>query len=106
MATQDAVCALGTTNIIVPPGMTLAALVTPMAGQVGALLKYLTGATLQIVGVAAGSTLTAAQLATSSGYILGASEIFQINGPASFYMATATGTTHVISLVAAKSAGT
>lgn len=106
MRSEDAVCALGVTNIIVPPGLTLGVLVSPMPGQVAALLKNNVGSTLQVIGVAAGSTLTAAQLSTANGYFLGASEIFQIDGPASFYIATATGTTHVASLVAGKSAGT
>jgi hypothetical protein len=79
-------------------GPETALLIQPQQGQINMTVKLMVGGTLEIFG--AGQTLlggpnnflsiaqTAAGLSALSGtgYMLGALEVFSINGPASFYL--------------------
>lgn len=99
-SSMDSIFALGTTQIIVPPGATQAVLLTGIAAQNSMLLKYGSGGTLYILGVSEGVTLTAAELVTnaSSHYLVGASETLSIDGPARFYLLSLSATTTVYSI--------
>jgi hypothetical protein len=106
-SSYDSVFALGATRVIVPVGATLAVLMTPVAGQNSILLKYFSGGTCEIIGCTLGQTLSAADLssASGSGYLLGSSEILQIDGPARYYLSS-TGATTTLMLLIGKSQGT
>lgn len=85
-------------QLVIPPGATLAVLMTGNAGQCSEVLKYYSGGTLQILGVTVGTTLTAAQLVSagnSGGYIFGTSEALTVDGAARYYL-MATGATCVV----------
>ncbi len=101
----DSIFGLGTTQIMIPPGATLGVLVEAVAGQNSIILKYLSGGTLYVMGVAAGATLSAADLAGATGhYLVGTSEILNIDGPARFYLASL-GATTVVCAMRGKSQG-
>lgn len=105
-SSYDSIFGLGTTQIAVPPGATLAVLVTAVAGQNSSLFKYGSGGTLYILGVAEGATLTGTELAqATSHYLLGTSEILSLDGPVRFYMASLSATT-VVYAMRGKSQGT
>lgn len=103
----DTVYGLGSTRIVVPVGATNALLFTPIVGQNGTLFKYWSGGTLEVIGVPAGVTLTAQNLADANGnhYLLGTSEVLSLDGPARFYLSS-TGSTTVLMALIGKSAGT
>lgn len=105
-SSYDSIFSLGTTNIIVPVGATVAVLIEGIAGQNSTLLKYVSGGTLSVVGVATGVTLTAAELASAVGnhYVMGTSEVLSIDGPARFYL-MATGATTTVSAIRGRTQG-
>lgn len=88
MASQDDIFAYGATKLVVGPGATLALLVTGIAGEVGGILKYFSGGSLEIIGVTTGQSLTAAQMVTAlgTGYLLGTTEIVNTDGNARYYL--------------------
>jgi len=103
----DKVFGLETGRFAVPLGATNAILVEGVAGQNAIQLKYLSGGTLEVVGVSYGVTLTAVQLAARTGtdYLVGSSEIWSIDGPCRFYL-SATGATAVVCFMRGKSENT
>lgn len=103
---SDSVYGLVTQRLAIPPGATQAVLMVPEPGQNSLLLKYFSGGTLEIIGVTAGVTLTAAQLVTASGtgYLIGTSEILSLDGPARFYLSSL-GATSVLHVITGRSAG-
>lgn len=108
MATSsyDSVFSLETGRISVPSGATNAVLfdsnVVPEC--VGAKLRYVSGGTLEIIGVTMGVTLAAATLAAASGnsWPFLAADIYDTGGPSRFYL-SATGATVVVAYIRNKS---
>ena len=94
-------------RLILAPGSTLAVFMDPVAGQGNWKVKYLSGGTLEIVGASLGSTLSQASLAglSGSGYLMGATEALDIDGPARFYL-MAHGATTFVTLLREKTSGT
>lgn len=112
--TQDDINGLVGVKQFVPPGATLAVLISPQSGETGQLLKYFTGGSLEIVQAPisnagsqtvgqtwAGASLVALQ---GTGYLLGTSEVVSISGPARFYL-MATGATVTCYLLKGLTAG-
>jgi len=97
----DSIYAFGSTQFHIAPGATLAALFTPMPGQVGPIiLQWSSGGTLiDLVGVPYGSTLTAAQLVVASGKArrLSTTADNEILGVGQFYLMCA-GATSLVNL--------
>lgn len=104
---SDSIYSIGTTQIAVPVGNTVAVFIKGQAGQNSMLYRNLTGGTLLNLGSgASGTTLTAAQLVAvglSGGYVLTTAE-YSVDGPASFYLA-APGATQVVCLMFGKTQG-
>lgn len=70
-----------------------ALLVTSAPGEVSGFIKYFGGGSCEIIG-APGPGLTFAPT-VGTGYLLGAAEVVQINGPARYYLAATGGTATV-----------
>lgn len=106
-SSNDSVYGLETSRINVGVGSTIAILVEPIVGQQNIVLKYFSGGTLEILGVSAGVTLTAAQLGTANqtGYLMGTTEVLTLDGPARFYLSSTAATT-IVMVIRGKSAGT
>lgn len=106
VSSSDTIFGLGTTNIAVPTGATNALYFTQNAGQRSTTIKNIGGGTLYVIGMAAGATLSAAQLATnaSSHYLMDVGEVLSIDGPVSYYLCSLSATTIVCPIVG-KSAG-
>lgn len=105
-SSSDAIFGLGATQVIVPPGATLAVLVLNVPREQASTLKILSGGgSLEIHGTINGSTMAGSSLAPliGRGYLLGASEVLNIDGPARFYL-MATGATMVTCLLKGLSA--
>ena len=105
-SSSDSVFGLGATQVIVPPGATLAVLVQNLPLQNASTLKILSGGgSLEIHGTITGTTMAGSSLAPllGKGYILGASEVLNIDGPARFYL-MATGQTMIACLLKGLSA--
>lgn len=117
----DPTITLGITQLIVPVGPTLAVFCQPPQGTIGWAFKAMLGASCEVLPPAIGSsvlgynfgtTQTGAALVTLSGHgwplhPVGATmvpEIFTIDGPASFYIASL-GVTSIIAMTLYKSAG-
>lgn len=95
-SSTDSIFSVGTTQIAIPPGATLAVLIAGVAGQNSLLLKYGSGGTLYAMGVGDGATLTANQLALAPAhYLVGTSETLSFDGPARLYLASLSATTLV-----------
>lgn len=92
MARENDIHAFGTTTITLAATGTL--LIPEEAGQVSGTVKYLSGGSLEIVGVGVGITYTGTSLSSlpGKGYLLGTSEAFSYCGPARYYL-VATGST-------------
>lgn len=120
-STLDPVLTIGITQLIVPVGPTLAVFCQPQPGVIGWQFKAMLGASCEvlppaigssILGYSFGTTQTGAALVTLSGHgwplhPVGATmvpEIFEIDGPASFYIASL-GVTSTIAMTTFKSAG-
>lgn len=106
---------VNTSRTYVGVGGTLALFVDSTPGQIYTTVKYMNGGTLEILpaslgisfapGVStvnqgfflAGSTQSLAMLGTLSGtgYLLGTTEVFTLNGPARFYLSALSATTLV-----------
>lgn len=99
MATSsfDSVFGVTTGQFVVPVGLTNALFINAASipGCNSTQLKYNDGGTLLLVGCPAGATLTAVQLSTASGYLVGTSEVLSINGPVRAYLAATGATTRV-----------
>lgn len=93
-------------KVFIPPGATLAVVMGVTAGQMGSVLKYFSGGSLEIVNCPPGSTLTGAQLVTANGtgYLFGSQEAVNFDGPARFYL-MATGATVIAYYLRGLSAG-
>lgn len=108
MATSsyDSIFGLTAGFFAVPVGLTNAILVD--GSQVKACnstqLKFSSGGTCLVVGVPGGATLTQAQLASASGYLLSANEVLSLAGPARFYLAN-TGATSIVYFIQGMSEG-
>jgi hypothetical protein len=99
-SSADSIFNVGSTNVVVPVGATVAVYISPVAGQNTTLFKYFAGGTLQVIGVPYGVTLTGAQLvsAVANHYIMGGSEILSFNGPLTCYLQAMGATTTVMML--------
>ncbi len=96
--TQDKLYVLGATRI--PVGLSTIVKVAPTNNQIAMSVKILSGGgTLEIVP---GATITGPGWGT--GYPIGSSEVLNIGGPATFYLA-ATGATMVAAMILGRSAG-
>lgn len=106
MSAIDAVHGVGVTQMVVPVGATLALLLTPLAGQARTFLKMATGGSCEILGVASGATLTAADLSTKTGtgWPLETS-VLSLEGPTRCYLASL-GVTSTVHVLRGNSAGT
>lgn len=106
-SSQDSIFGLGTTAIFVPAGATNALLFEAIAGQNNVQLKYGSGGSLYIIGVAAGVTLSAQNLSdnATAHYLMGTSEVLSIDGPVRCYLASLSATT-VLYQIRGKSQGT
>jgi len=121
MNLADSIFTLGITQVIVPVGPTLAVFCQPLLGQQTWAMKALLGSSCEILPPAIGSsnlnfffgtTMAGATLAALSGkgwplHPVGATmipEIFEIEGPASFYISSL-GTTSIIAMRIDKGAG-
>lgn len=83
-------------KIVVPPGATLAVLMSAQPCQGSAIVKYFSGGSLEIVAAPVGTTWTGASLVNllGTGYLFGASEVLTVDGSARYYL-MATGATVV-----------
>lgn len=97
MGRENDVSALQPQIISVITGGGSATLIGATAGQVGGILKWMSGGSLEIfyapVGVSSGSQ-PAGGAAGSSGYLVGTAELVSVTGPARFYL-VATGSNAV-----------
>ena len=66
--------------------------ITPPINSWGGQLKIASGTSVEILPNQLANKNIAGATATGLGYFLGTSEIYQFNGPASFYIATANAT--------------
>lgn len=101
---SDSVMALGTTQIIVPLGITVAVQLLPMPKQNRLTMKYFSGGTLFLITCDEGASMTAAQLNGTSGYIFGTTEVMTFTGTPWCYLG-ATGATCVVQVAIGKSPG-
>lgn len=87
---------LGVTQIAV--GTSAPLLILPREKQLCLALKYVSGGSLEIFSAATGATSgSVSGVSWGLGYLLGTTEIFNIQGPTRFYLA-ATGSTAVAHL--------
>ena len=109
MADSNSLChQLVTGTTILTAGATNAILYESEAGLIFTRIKILppgTGGSVIIIGVSQGVTLTGTSLVAgiTLGYCLGATEVFDIPGPARFYLASL-GTALPIQVVRGKNA--
>lgn len=94
------------TIIAVPAGATNSVLVSEQAGEVGGVLKYVSGGSLEILNCPVGTTLSGGSLQAlaGTGYLLGTAESINFAGAARFYLC-ATGATAVAHLLRGMGAG-
>lgn len=87
---------VSSTNIIVPPGATMAVLINQIAGEISSGIKYFSGGSLEIFNCPVGSSLTNAQLVARQGhgYLFGTAEALNFDGAVRYYL-MATGSTVV-----------
>lgn len=78
--------------IAVPPGASTSIFMNPAAGEIWSKLKYFSGGSLEIIGATLGNTFS---VTAGTGYLLGSTEVFAIDGAARYFL-TATGTTAVV----------
>ena len=100
-SSSDSIFGVGATQVIVPPGATNAVLVLNIPRETASTVKILSGGgSLEIHGTLNGSTMAGASLAPliGTGYMLGATETVNVDGPARFYL-MATGATMVACLL-------
>jgi len=94
----------GTTFI--PSGATNAVLITSQAFDISTKVKmFAAGGTVYLMGCTMGTTALSGTMLVAgitTGYLLGATEVFEINGPAKFYLASL-GATATICIVKGKS---
>ncbi len=102
MATQSEIVVLGATRIPIPLSAMVAIRVGP--NDFGHLFKIAAGAgSLEIVPIPLALSGSSAA-GWGNGYVLGASESVQVDGPATFYLA-ATSATMTVAMVLGKTAG-
>ncbi len=99
-SSSDNIFGLGTTQIAIPAGATLAKWIDCGEKVTSIQIKYFSGGTLEIVGSPLGGTMPGASLAGLPGtqYIMGTSEVQSIDGPCRFYL-MASGSTAVACLM-------
>lgn len=96
MGPQLNVVAVGATQISV--GLSAIVAIRPVARQIADTLKIVAGSgTLWIAPIPTGFTGTAGASAMSNGYPLGSTEVFNIGGPATFYL-SASGATMTVAV--------
>lgn len=102
ISSNDSPVSVRTSRLAVPAGATNALLVDNFgfSGCVSTYLKYFSGGTCEILGVASGVTYNAATLAALSGtgYLFGALEVVPLAGPVRFYLSS-TGATSVVMMI-------
>ncbi len=104
MNQRDDVLALYPETIAIPTGTT--ALIQPIAGQVGMILKYVSGGSLAIIGATFqqfGSTISGTTFAINNLYTLGTSESLNIDMSGPLYLYNTGGATTVASLLRTQS---
>jgi len=85
------------------PGVT--AILAPIAGQLGAIIKYVSGGSLSILrNPEQGITTVGSSFAISNLYTLGTNEVMNLNTNQSLYM-IATGATCVVNVLRLRSIG-
>ncbi len=111
MARENDLQGILPTLMIIPPGATLAVLITPIACECSSGLKYLSGGSLEIQfapnPVAGGATaLSATQLVDvqGKGYLMGSSEAINFDGPVRYYL-MATGATVLVNSIRGLTSG-
>lgn len=98
-SSYDSVFGVKTSRLVIPAGVTVGVLIdgNAIAGNTYTRLKYHSGGTLHIIGVTSGVTLAAADLDSAitgnASYLLGSSEILELDGPARFYLGAEAATT-------------
>jgi len=100
--TQRDLFSLSSTQIIV--GLSQVIRVTPSANQYAEQFSIRSGGSLEIVPVQFSGSSSAAGSAWGKGYLVGATEVVKISGPAAFYLA-ATGSTVTVNLLLGYTAG-
>ena len=95
-SSSDTIQFIGTSQIIVPTGATVAVYIDHQAYQNNTLFKYGSGGTLYVIGV--GSTLAGATLVANATthYLMGSSESLALNGPVRCYLLSLAATTTVM----------
>lgn len=92
-------------TIAVPPGATAAAFFPSTAGFYGMAIKYLSGGSLSLVGASTSlngftaSAVTGSTYATASAYLMGTSEVVNVNHFVGDFYLQATGSTAVAALI-------
>lgn len=104
-SSSDSIFGVETTRVNVGVGATIATLVDIVSGQNTTYFKFLSGGSCEIIGVSAGVTLTAAQLATASGTcypMTVVNEVISFDGPLRCYL-SGYGATSVVAVIKGKS---
>jgi hypothetical protein len=106
-SSSDGIFGLATQRLNIGSGSTLAELITQDPGQNSLYIEYFSGGTVEIIGVTAGTTLTAAQLGTANGtgFIVKTDRGYSFNGPTRFYLSS-TGATSIVHIMKGKTTGT
>lgn len=106
-SSNDGIFGLATSRLTIGAGATLAELLTQDPGQNSLYIEYFSGGTVEIIGVTAGTTLTAAQLASANGtgFIVKTDRGYAFNGPTRFYLSS-TGITSIVHVMKGKTTGT
>lgn len=99
---QNDLYAMGSTRINI--GLSQVIRVVPSAFQYAEQFRIVAGGSLEVVQPQFSGSSSAAGNAWGTGYLVGASEIIQVRGPAAFYLA-ATGSTVTIHLLMGYTSG-
>lgn len=96
MRAQNDTFVIGGTRIALGLSLT-PLLITPPVGSADGFLKWISGGSLEIVSNNIPGASIAGQTVAAIGYIVGTTEVVNLNGPASFYVMAA-GATSVFGL--------
>lgn len=97
MARENDLVGVSPTLMVIPPGATLAVLITPISYEASSGLKYSSGGSLAIHYAPPGTTLSGAELVLveGKGYLMGTSEAINFDGGVRYYL-MATGATALV----------
>lgn len=99
---QDKISAVGATRYTI--GLSQILRISPLPNQVVTSLKYASGGSIEIVNPILSGSSTAAASGWGAGYLLGSTEVFTVQGPATFYLA-ASGATALVAAAIGQTAG-